>query len=313
MKYHMSNGLVKKWEALFLTDGILFHDLVGGMPMGIDKETLQSSCFWIRSSAPRQQTMLEYFRKFEQFNFSTTTLARVLREDENDEAGETDPFLKTLNEKGLGDLFFAVFIRADFEYFFDNEAAHFEGGHIDFEETLREVDAVCPPALRLVLGAHSLGMFGGRPLFCSLFHLALIWNTIAPEKLRFPSLVIAENPHPNGAFDVGSARAWYRDVALCDEFKPLAMLGTLVDKSCSHAEKCTRLELSAPVLEEVEAFIASNLTEELRNSLRLHIEPKDIGTSGAMGAIAAELENAAEVLAGLQAGCMLPYFYTPCT
>jgi len=92
MKEFMSHGLVKKWEALFLTDGILFHDLVGGMPMGIDKETLQSSCFWIRSSAPRQQTMLEYFRKFEQFNFSSTTLARVLREDEDDEAGETDPF-----------------------------------------------------------------------------------------------------------------------------------------------------------------------------------------------------------------------------
>jgi hypothetical protein len=38
--------------------------------------------------------------------------------------------------------------------------------------------------------------------------------------------------------------------------------------------------------------------------MRLHIGPKDNGTHSALGALAADVENAAGVLALFQAGCM---------
>ena len=304
LTYRMCNGCAKQWEPLFLTDEILFHTVVMDTPMGIEKDTFTSYSFWIRSSAARLQTMVEYFHAFMKFNFAPKTSESVSPSHEQDDIGS---FLGNTTEEGLGDIFFSFFLREDFEFYMDNEADEFDAGHAEFEGTLREVYDVCPAALRLVLGAHSLGMVESRPLFNSLFHLALHWNRIAPQALKFPCLKMAVNPHPDGAFARDSTMAWYSDVALCDDMKPLALLGTLLDKRCSQAEKCTRLNISAQLLVQVETFIASNLNEELGKSLRLYIEPIGKGSSEAVRASSVDVREAAVLLAGFQAGSMFRY------
>jgi hypothetical protein len=90
--------------------------------------------------------------------------------------------------------------------------------------------------------------------------------------------------------------------------KPLALLGTLLDKRCSQAEKCTRLNISAQLLSQAETFIASNLNEELGKSLRLYIEPMGEGSSKAERASSVDVRQAAELLAGFQAGSMFRFF-----
>ena len=137
---------------------------------------------------------------------------------------------------------------------------------------------------------------------------ALLWNKVAPHDLQFPNLVMAENPHPNGAFETDSKMEWWRDVRLCDEMKPLALLGTLVDKTCSQDEKCARLQISAGKLEEVEKFLASFLSKDMGNSLRSYLEPRDKGTSGAVSTSNEEIASTAEVLTSFKAGSMFPYF-----
>ena len=119
---------------------------------------------------------------------------------------------------------------------------------------------------------------------------------------------MAENPHPNGAFETDSKMEWWRDVRLCDEMKPLALLGTLVDKTCSQDEKCARLHFSVGKLEEVERFVATFLSKDMGNSLRLYLEPTDKGKSGAVSTFNEEVESTAQVLTSLKAGSMFPSF-----
>jgi hypothetical protein len=54
--------------------------------------------------------------------------------------------------------------------------------------------------------------------------------------------------------------------------------------------------------------LQANLTEELGKSLRLYIEPMGKGPSEAVRASSEDVQEAAELLAGFQAGSMFRYF-----
>jgi len=296
---HMKWGPIRRCGALFLEDDNLFPKLVAVSPIATDHLLFKGYCFWIRSSAARTSNMQNYAHSFFNFDFS---------DEETVGSGLVTPGLGSRTEEGLEELFYSVFLREYFEEYMDNETQEYEGGFHEYKQTLFELFAVSPPALRLLMGANSLGMIEYRPLFSSLFHLALHWNKIAPHDLKFPNFVIAENPHPDGAFETDSKMIWWRDVQLCDEMKPLALLGTLVDKTCSRDVKCARLQISAGKLEEVKTFVASFLPEDMGHSLRLYLEPKARGKSGAVSAFNQEVESTAQVLASFKSGSMFPYF-----